>query len=157
MIHLVACMASNRVIGKDNELIWRLPEDLKHFKKVTSGNSIVMGRKTYESIGRPLPNRANYIITRDKHYKVEGCITLNSIDEVFELDEENLFIIGGSEIYKIFLPYTDKIHLTEIEDEFEGDAFFPEFDKTIWKETSKEKGIKNEKNPYDYYFYTYEK
>lgn len=158
MLSLIVCMDANRVIGKDNELIWHLPEDLKYFRKTTSGHSVIMGRKTFESIGRPLPKRTNYIITRDKNFSAEGCIVINNINDILNNNtNEEIFIIGGAEIYKLFLPFADKLYITEIESEFEGDTFFPEFDKNVWTEIFKEKGLKDEKNPYDYYFKIYQK
>jgi dihydrofolate reductase len=129
MISIIVAMSSNRVIGKDNQLPWHLTEDLKHFKKITTDNVVVMGRKTHQSIGKPLPNRLNVILSRDvKWYKPLGdnCVICYSIEEVLErFKYRNLFIIGGSEIYNQFLPHTDKIYLTHIEKEFNGDSYFP--------------------------------
>lgn len=130
-------MSKNRVIGDSNTLIWHLPEDLKRFKKLTTGNAIVMGRKTYESIGRPLPNRRNIIITRDKEYSVEGCEIVNSLEEAFLITGSNCFVIGGGEIYKQSLNYAEKIYLTYIDKYFEGDTQFPEINSE-WKEINKE-------------------
>ena len=161
IISQIVAVAENNVIGKDNDLIWRLPADLKYFKNTTSGHHILMGRKNYESIGRPLPNRTSVIITRNKDYKAEGCIVVNSIEEALEVAKANgeteAFIIGGGEIYKSSLQQTDKIYYTEIHETFDGDTFYPELDKTIWKETAREKHLKDEKNPYDYSFVVYEK
>ena len=130
-------MSKNRVIGDSNSLIWHLPEDLKRFKKLTTGNSIVMGRKTYESIGRPLPNRRNIIITRDTNYHVDGCETVNSLDEALLLTNSDCFIIGGGEIYKQSLDIADRIYLTLIDKEFDGDTTFPEI-KDWYKSNSEE-------------------
>ena len=130
-------MSKNRVIGDSNTLIWHLPEDLKRFKQLTTGNAIVMGRKTYESIGRPLPNRRNIIITRDKDYSVEGCEVVNSLEEAFLITGSDCFVIGGGEIYKQSLSYSEKIYLTLIDKDFEGDTEFPEINSE-WKEINKE-------------------
>lgn len=130
-------MSKNRVIGDSNTLIWHLPEDLKRFKQLTTGNAIVMGRKTYESIGRPLPNRRNIIITRDKDYSIEGCEVVNSLEEAFLITGSDCFVIGGGEIYKQSLSYSEKIYLTLIDKDFEGDTEFPEINSE-WKEINKE-------------------
>ncbi|WP_077618507.1 dihydrofolate reductase [Bacillus sinesaloumensis] len=160
MISLLVAMDKNRLIGKDNDLPWRLPADLAYFKRVTMGHPIIMGRKTYDSIGRPLPGRENIIVTRDTSYKMEGCKVIHSIEEIVKMrkeSEQELFVIGGAEIFKEILPYSDRLYITEIEEEFEGDTYFPAFDKSEWKIISKEQGIKDEKNPYDYKFLVYEK
>jgi len=129
MIILIAACSKNRVIGKDNGLIWKVPGDLKRFKELTTGHPILMGRKTFESIGKPLPNRTNIVITRDKDWKHKGCLVFNNIKEVLPLFvKEKLFIIGGGEIYNMFLDLSDKIELTLIDKDFEGDSYFPEID-----------------------------
>ncbi len=153
-------MDKNRVIGKDNDLPWRLPADLAYFKKVTMGHPIVMGRKTYESIGRPLPGRENIIITRNQNYSAEGCTVLHSLDDVKKVIDDStkeVFIIGGAEIFKEAFPIADKLYITHIDEAFEGDTYFPAFSDQEWKEVSREKGVKDEKNPYDYYFSVYER
>ena len=122
MITLIAACSSNRVIGKDNRLIWHIPGDLKRFKEITSGHTILMGRKTFESIGKPLPNRKNIVLTRDKDWKAEGVTTIIDIKDI---KDEDLFIIGGGEIYRMFIDISDKIELTLIDKEFEGDTYFP--------------------------------
>lgn len=160
MISLLLAMDKNQLIGKDNDLPWRLPADLAYFKRVTMGHPIIMGRKTYDSIGRPLPGRENIIVTRDTSYKAEGCKVIHSIEDIVKMSEETdqeLFVIGGAEIFKEILPHSDRLYITEIEEEFEGDTYFPAFDKDEWKIISKEKGIKDEKNPYEYTFLVYEK
>ncbi len=160
MISFVVAMDKNRVIGKDNSIPWHLPEDLKFFKKVTMGHPIVMGRKTYESIGKPLPGRENVIVTRNVDYKAEGCIVLHSIEELKKyIDEKNeeVSIIGGAQLFKETFPIADRLYITEIHREFEGDTFFPEYPESEWTLTSKEKGVKDEKNPYDYYFMIYDR
>lgn len=160
MISLLVAMDKNRVIGKDNGLPWHLPADLAYFKKVTMGHHIIMGRKTFESIGRPLPGRTTVIVTRNKDYKVEGCHVIHSIDDVKKMGEEmdeELFVIGGAEIFKEVLSFADRLYITKIDEVFEGDTFFPEINDAEWKEVFVEKGVTDEKNPYTYYFHQYEK
>ena len=157
---LVAC-DENRVIGKNNELIWHLPADLKRFKELTTGNVIIMGRKTYESIGRPLPNRINIVITRNTDYKQEGIFVVHSLEEAIlkgkSLHRGDIYIVGGAEIYQQALEYVEEIDLTLIHDIFEGDAFFPALEEESWKLTSKIRGVTDEKNPFQYSFLTYTK
>lgn len=127
MITLIAACSENRVIGADGSLIWHIPEDLKRFKKLTLGNPIIMGRKTFESIGKALPGRTNIILTRDKNFKADGCLVYNKMSDVLEIFEKNnIFVIGGGEIYKQFLDKADRIELTLIHRNFEGDTYFPE-------------------------------
>ena len=136
MITLIAAISKNNALGKDNDLIWRLPADLKRFKKVTSGHHILMGRNTFESIGKPLPNRTSVIITRNNHYEKEGCLIANSIEEAIEITEgKDAFIIGGAQIYKeaLALDLVGQLDITLVHQEFESDVFFPEIDATIWK------------------------
>lgn len=147
MVSIVVATAQNNVIGNDNDLIWHLPADLKHFKSVTSGSSILMGRKTYESIGRPLPKRENIIITRQTGLLIEGCVVVNSLQEAInKAESEEVFIIGGGEIYKQAMEIADKIYLTKIHQDFEGDTMFPEIDPNVWKELSCVSGELDEKN-----------
>lgn len=160
MISLLWAMDENRLIGKDNDLPWRLPEDLKYFKKVTMGHPIVMGRKTYESIGRPLPGRQNIIITRNPNYKVDGCDVFHSIDEFlsyYKSQSGEIFVIGGAEIFKATIPFADRLYVTKIHETFTGNAYFPELDMGKWSLISSEQGIRDEKNPYDYEFLVYER
>ncbi|WP_071459892.1 dihydrofolate reductase [Bacillus massilinigeriensis] len=160
MISLMWAMDDNGLIGKDNELPWHLPEDLKFFKKTTLGHAIAMGRKTHESIGKPLPGRENIIITRNKDYKSESCIVLHSVPALMEWAAnkgEEVFVIGGAEIFKETLPYADKLVVTLIHENFEGDTFFPFVDLAEWEKDWQENGIKNDKNPYDYEFIIYRK
>jgi dihydrofolate reductase len=141
-------------------LIWHLPADLKRFKKTTLNHAVIMGRKTYESLGKPLSNRTNIIITRDKNYKAEGCLVVNSLNEALKVAaevDENPFILGGAEIYKQAMPLTDKLDITFVHHQFDADVFFPEIDKTIWKETSRENFEADENNKYDYSFVTFER
>lgn len=158
MINIIAAISRNRVIGENGQLPWKLPEDMRHFVKITSGCPVVMGRKTFESIGKPLKNRTNIILTRDANYQKEGCLTYHDILRVIDdFARENLMVIGGEEIYKLFLPYTDRIYLTYIDQDFQGDTFFPNFEDEKWVKESEERGIKNEENSYDYYFQTFVK
>ena len=157
MIALVVAMAENRVIGKENKLIWHLPADLKFFKNITTGHPIIMGRKTFESIGKPLPNRTNIIITRQPDFTAEGCLVAHSLTEALMLAQQldsDIFVIGGAEIYKQAMFLADTIYLTEVHHTFEGDTFFPEIDSILWQETSREEHKADEKNPYDYAFVT---
>lgn len=159
MISFLFAMGKNRVIGKDNQLPWHLPADLAYFKKKTMGHTIVMGRKTYESIGKPLPGRKNVVMTRDIRYEADGCLVVHSIDEtrqLFHTDEE-VFVIGGAKLFEALYSYADRLYVTYINEHFEGDAFFREIDDLEWKRISVEQGIKNEKNPYDYSFIVYER
>lgn len=155
MIAIVVAVAENNVIGKDNQLMWHLPADLKHFKKVTMGHPILMGRKTYESIGKPLPGRTSIIITRQPEYKAEGCIVVNSVQEAVtkaeQLDDQ-AYLIGGAEIYRQALDVTDTIYLTRIHHKFEGDTFFPELQEEEWETVSEEHHEPDEKNKYRYSF-----
>jgi dihydrofolate reductase len=138
-ISIIAAMAKNRVIGIANTLPWRLPEDLKHFKALTLGHHILMGRKTYESLGRPLPGRTSVVITRSRDLRIPGCLVVNSIpDAVAACDNDiEIFFIGGEELYRQALDVADRIYLTEINEDFAGDAWFPEFDMNLWQETGR--------------------
>jgi dihydrofolate reductase len=160
MISHIVAMDQNRVIGKDNRLPWHLPADLAYFKKVTMGHAIVMGRKTFESIGRPLPGRENLIVTRNRSFQLEGCKVLHSIEEVKQFAEkrnDEVFVIGGAELFQATLPFADRLYITKIEASFPGDTFYPAFDESEWQLVSYTKGIKDEKNPYDYAFIVYER
>ncbi|WP_435261379.1 dihydrofolate reductase [Tenacibaculum sp. nBUS_03] len=161
MITIIAAIGKNNELGKGNDLIWHLPADLKRFKKVTSGHHIIMGRNTFESIGKPLPNRTTIIITRNKAYTKEGCLIVNSIEEAIELSKNNseVFIIGGAQIYKQALEsnLVDKLDITLVHENFEADVYFPKIDSSVWKEVSREDFIADEKNKYDYSFVSYVK
>ena len=140
---LVAAVAANGVIGADGELPWRLPEDLAHFKRVTTDNVVVMGRKTFESIGRPLPRRTNIVVTRQPGWSAEGVIAASSLDEALETAEEydgDVMVIGGAQIYALALPLADAQVLTEVHHEPDGDVHYPPFDRSEWEETRREKG-----------------
>ena len=153
---IIVAKADNNAIGKDNQLIWHMPADLKHFKNTTMGHHIIMGRKTFESQKRPLPGRTSIVITRDKNYKAEGCIIVHSLEDAFKIGEDNkqeeVFILGGAEIYKLAIPFTDKIYLTEIKSTFEADTFFPTFNMEEWEEIKRSEFPADEKNPYPYIF-----
>ncbi len=139
---LIAAMAKNRVIGRDNALPWRLPEDLKHFKALTLGHPIIMGRKTWDSLGRPLPGRANIVISRDRTRAVEGATLTHTLQQAVEAaaasGADEIFVIGGAEIYRQALPLARRLQLTEIGADFAGDAHFPEFDAREWREVARE-------------------
>jgi dihydrofolate reductase len=152
MITIVAACSSNRVIGKDNKLIWNVPGDLKRFKEMTTGHTVLMGRKTYESIGRPLPNRRNVVLSRNAELLVEGCLTYTNLLDTLDMYKNDVFIIGGEEIYRQSLPYVDRIELTLIHKEFEGDAFFPEIPLNF-KMVSK---VDMKCDEFDYSYITYE-
>lgn len=149
MIKIVVATSNNGVIGKDNKLLWKQSEDLKRFKSLTLGQKVVMGRKTYESIGKPLPNRDNYVITRSLN-EIEGCKVLKSFEEVNKL-EGDIFIIGGGEIYEKFITFSDEIYLTIIDCDVDGDTFF-NLDFNEWIEISSESFKKDDKNEYNYTF-----
>lgn len=156
MISIIAAVGRNYVIGKDNKIPWYIPADFAYFKSKTMGHTIIMGRKTYQSIGKPLPGRKNVIITKDNEFKAEGCEICHSIEETLKYKEqEEIFIIGGANIYKEFFNLADKLYITLIDKDFEGDTYFPTIDNEVWNLVSKTKGIKDEKNPYDYYFCEY--
>lgn len=153
-ISLVVAVSENGGIGKDNQLLWHLPNDLKFFKKVTSGHTVIMGRKTFESIGRPLPNRRNIVITRQKALNATGIETATSITDAINLakDEEELFIIGGAEIYKQTLPLADRIYLTKVWVHLDADAFFQTLNPEQWRVVEREDHTADEKHAFPYSF-----
>ena len=161
MITVIAAIAKNNALGKDNDLIWHLPADLKRFKKVTTGHYILMGRNTYESIGKPLPNRTTIIITRNKSYFKEGCLIANSLEEAIEMAkaEAQIFIIGGAQIYTetIAKDLAEQLDITLVHNNFEADVYFPEIDTKIWKEVARQDFKADEKNEHDYSFISYQK
>ncbi len=162
---LIVAMSRNHTIGINNQLPWHLPGDLKFFKNTTMSKPIVMGRKTFESIGRPLPGRPNIVITRNSDFEAEGVAVVASLEEAIEqaarltvqADVEEAMIIGGAEIYRQVLPLVDRMYITEVDAEIEGDAFFPEFDASQWRQTERESHAPCDKNPYPYSFVTYER
>ena len=161
MLSIIVAKAKNNIIGKNNKLLWSLPEDLKRFKKLTTGHTIIMGRKTFDSLGRILPNRKHIVFTQNPDFKVEdeNVEIVHSMLEIKQyIDDENEnFVIGGAMIYNLLLPYTKKMYVTEINQDFEGDAFFPKINLEDWKIIEREKGIKNEKNNLEYEYVTYER
>ncbi|HOS49475.1 MAG TPA: dihydrofolate reductase [Bacteroidia bacterium] len=159
ILSLIAAMAKHNVIGNNNSLIWHLPADLKHFKSITSGHTVIMGRKTYESIGKALPNRRNIVITRSEDFTAEGCEIFYSLQDAVDacLNEEEVFIIGGAEIYNQSLHAADKLYITRIYQEFEGDAHFPDFSLSEWRLISYYRHHADEKNMFEYSFSEYER
>ncbi|BAU28434.1 dihydrofolate reductase [Aneurinibacillus soli] len=160
MLSMIVAMDVDRGIGKDNQLLWHIPEDLQYFKSITSHKVVVMGRKTFESIGRPLPNRTNIILTRDPSYKAPGCLVYNSIEDILSEnmmgdDRAEVVIIGGAEIYHLFLPYADRLYITQVSGTFNADTFFPVLSNEQWKMISRKKGTQDA--PYEYYFEIYER
>ncbi len=159
MLSIIVAIANQNVIGKDNKLIWHLPEDLKRFKRLTTGHTIIMGRKTFESLGRVLPNRKHVILCNDvamniDDENVEILEDINLLDKYIKSEEEH-FVIGGATIYKLLMPYCNKMYITKINANFEGDVYFPEIKKEEWKVLKVEKGIKNEENPFEYEYIDY--
>jgi dihydrofolate reductase len=159
VVTIVVAISENNAIGKDNQLLWYLPADLKHFKEITTGGTIIMGRKTYDSIGKPLPNRRNIVITRKTDLEIAGVEVVNSLQEALSLcaQEKEVFIIGGAEIYKHALALTNRIYLTIVHQSYEADAFFPELAKNEWKEINQEYHEADEKNNVAYTFSTLER
>jgi len=161
MVTIIAAIAKNNALGKNNDLIWHLPADLKRFKNITTGHYIIMGRNTFESIGKPLPNRTTIIITRNKDYFKDGCLIANSLEEALEManDQEHVFLIGGAQIYKYAMErnLVDTLDITLVHDEFEADVFFPEIDADIWQQVENEYYTADEKNKLNYSFIRYKK
>lgn len=161
MLSIVVAKAKNNIIGKDNKLLWHLSDDLKRFRALTEGHTIIMGRKTFESLGRVLPNRKHIVFSNNPDFKVndenvEVVHSLLQIQQYIESEEE-AFVIGGAMIYNFLMPYVSKMYVTEIEKEFEGDAFFPRIDDKKWKEISREKGPEDGENNFEYNYVIYEK
>jgi len=154
-LSIIVAMARNRVIGIDNTLPWHLPEDLKHFRNLTMGHHIIMGRKTYDSIGRPLPGRTTVIITRDPGYTMDGCLVAHSLDGAVRLcdGDEEVFFVGGTSLYEQALPLAQRLYVTEIQADYEGDAHFPEFDSAHWRETSRDSQVSAGGLAYDFVVY----
>ena len=154
---MIAAAAENNALGKDNDLVWHLPDDFKRFKRLTTGHHIIMGRKTFETFPKPLPNRTHIVITRKKDYQKEGAIVVNSLDEALELakDDPQPFIIGGGEIYELALPKAEKIELTRVHGTFEADAFFPEIDENNWELVESSFHPTDENHNYSFTYLTY--
>ena len=157
MIILIAAVAENNSLGKNNDLLWHLPNDFKRFKEITSGHHIVMGRKTFESFPKPLPNRTHVIITRQKDYVHEGCIVVQDLEKAIAVcpKNEDLFVIGGGEIYAQSILFADQLDITRVHHSFDADVYFPEINPEIWELTSEVFNAKDEKQMYDYTFQTY--
>ena len=159
MLSIIVAIANENVIGKDNKLIWHIPADLKRFKEITTGHKMIMGRRTFESLGRILPNRKHIILCNDMEMNiddenVEVLEDISLLDKYINSDEE-CFVIGGATIYRLLMPYSNKMYITKINQDFEGDVYFPEIKDEEWKEVSREKGPRNEENPFDYDYITY--
>lgn len=155
-ISLIAAMAHHRVIGKNNQLPWRLPADLKHFKALTTGKTVVMGRKTFEAIGKPLPDRRNIVLTRDAHWGYDGVFVVHSWEQALAIcnDEEQVMVIGGAQLYEQLLPKASQLYLTMIDAEVDGDSYFPEWNANEWQEVERHEQGKDEKNGYNMIFIT---
>jgi len=158
-ISLLVAMAKNRIIGVNNTLPWRLPADLRHFKALTMGHHIVMGRKTYESIGKPLPGRTSVVVTRNANYKTPGVIVANSLEAAIAAcgNDEEIFIIGGAELYRQAIDFAGRIYLTEIDAEISGDAYFTNFDNHLWQEVERVSHMPDENNAHPYHFVVYDR
>jgi len=158
MVSIIVAADENNIIGRDNDLIWHLPDDLKHFKELTTGHAIIMGRKTFESIGKPLPDRTSIIITRNPDHQVEGCVTVHSLQEALNAveDDKESFIIGGEQIYRLALPMADRVYLTRVHHQFDGDRVFPNLGRG-WQEVSREAHPMDERHAYRFTFLTYER
>jgi dihydrofolate reductase len=154
MLSIIAALARNRVIGKNNQLPWRLPADLKHFKAVTLGKPVIMGRKTFESIGKPLPGRDNIVVTRDPKFHADGIAVAHSLDDALAQAHAapEIMLIGGAQLYMQALPRAQRLYLTLIHADFDGDAHFPDYDPADWRETAREDHVPDENNPYCYSF-----
>ncbi|MGD9591510.1 MAG: dihydrofolate reductase [Candidatus Berkiella sp.] len=155
-ISIVVAMSDNGMIGQNNQLLWHLPNDLKHFKALTLNKPIIMGRKTYESIGKPLPNRQNIILTNARYLQLPGCNVVHSVNEALDISEnaQEIMIIGGGEIYKLFMPLVSTMHITYVHTQLPGDVSFPIFNQNEWQETSRQDFNKDDKHLYDYSFVT---
>lgn len=161
MLSIIVAKGKNNIIGKENKLVWSLPADMKRFRELTTGHVIIMGRKTFESLGKILPNRKHVVFTQNPDFKVDDenvqiVHSMLEIKEYIDNAEEN-FVIGGAMIYSLLMPHVTKMYVTEINKDFEGDTFFPKINLDIWKETRREKGTQDEDNKFDYDFVTYEK
>ena len=158
-IAIIVAMAKNRTIGINNTLPWRIPEDLRHFKALTMGHHLIMGRKTFDSIGKPLPGRTTVVVTRDRSLKIDGCTVVHSLPEAIAscAGDPQVFVVGGEDIYAQLLPLADTLYITEIQQAVEGDAHFPEFDTEAWREVAREKRSQTEPQPLEYHFVTYQR
>ena len=152
-------MGRNREISYKGKLTWHVSADIKYFRDMTRGKTVIMGRKTLDSMKKPMPDRVNIVMTRDKNFKAEGCIIVHSVNDALKAagNVNEVMVIGGADIFKLFFPKADKIYLTKIDGDFEADVFFPEFDIKEWKETAYEEHERDAENPYDYVFLTLDK
>ncbi len=158
MISLIWAMDRKRLIGNRQDLPWRIPADLAYFKKVTMGKPVIMGRKTFESIGKALSGRRNILLTRNKSLNYEGVFITDTPEKAIQMIQgEEAFVIGGAEIYRLFLPYASRLYITQIQAEFPGDVYFPDFKEDEWVMKERIPGVKDEKNPYDYEWLVYER
>ena len=157
-LSLIVAMAANRTIGLNNTLPWRIPEDLKRFKALTMGHHLIMGRKTFDSIGKPLPGRTTVVVSRDRNLKLEGCAVVNSLPEAIAscAHDPQIFVVGGADIYAQTMDLADTLYITEIQKDVMGDAAFPEFDKSEWQEVSREIRRQETPEPLEYHFVTYQ-
>jgi dihydrofolate reductase len=160
-ISLIAAVAKNGVIGNAGKIPWHLPDDMRHFRETTLHHSVIMGRKTYESMGRPLPERNNIVVTRQESYETSGCTVVHTLEDALKAARQEgideVFIIGGSELYREAMPIADRLYITSIDEEFEGDTLFPEINSFEWKKVSEEKGVVDKKNPHPHAFLVLER
>ena len=156
-LSILVAMAKNRTIGINNTMPWRIPEDLKHFKALTMGHHMIMGRKTFDSIGKPLPGRTTVVVTRDRNLKIEGCVMAHSLEEAIAAcaGDEEIFVVGGAELYQQVLPLADTLYITEIGQDVKGDAYFPKFNRDEWQEVSRETRHQETPQALEYHFVTY--
>lgn len=157
MIILIAAIANNNELGKNNEIIWHLPDDFKRFKQLTTGHHIIMGRKTFESFPKPLPNRTHIVISRQKNYAPDGCIVVGNLKDAIEKcpQDQDIFIIGGAQIYALALPICDKLELTKIDGSFDADAFFPAINKEEWQLENEEFHAQDDKHAFEFCYQTF--
>jgi dihydrofolate reductase len=158
-VSIIAALARNRAIGRGNAMPWRLPEDLRRFRRLTMGHAVIMGRKTFESIGSPLTGRNNIVITRSPDWHRSGCVVVHSIEAALAAvaQSQEAFVTGGAQIYALAMPRAQRLYMTEIERDFDGDAFFPEFDRSHWREVSRERHASEGPEGFDYAFVEYER
>jgi len=159
ILSIIVAMAKNRTIGVNNTLPWRCPEDLKYFKALTMGHHMIMGRKTFDSIGKPLPGRTTVVVTRNADLEIAGCVIAHSLNEAIAAcaGDDEIFIVGGAELFRQAVAIVDRLYITEIQQDVEGDAHFPEFDHSAWREISREVRSQETPQPLEYHFVTYRK
>jgi len=161
IVSMIVARSSNGVIGADNDLVWRMPADMKFFRQTTVGHFIIMGRKTLEATMKPLPGRTSIVLTRNKDFVAEGCLVFQELEQALDLArqhrQQEVFILGGAQIYQLAMPLAQRLYITEIKEHFEGDAYFPEPDTNVWQEVWREEHQADEKNPHDYAFTHWER